>query len=453
MDFDLVVRGDIVTSARTIADGYLAVRNGKVAAVTHQRPGHARQEIDVRGAWVVPGVIDAQVHSRSQAGAGGFPCSTQAAAAGGVTTIVDMPYDEGFLVCNGGAVAAKAADVAREAHVDVALHGTVRPEDGTRHVAEQVAAGVCAFKLSTFGTDSKRFPRIEPGLMRDVFATVAPFGLAVGVHNENHEVVMRDLERVQASGVTNYTAHGLSHTAFAELIATAEIYEIGAHTGCRAHVVHSSLSRGVEICETYRRQGFSASIEVCVHYLLFNEDDDVRRFGGLAKINPPIRPSPERENLWRHLAAGNIDLVSTDHVAWSIDRKNKPDMLANASGGPSLDVILPVLLNACRSRRLPLHLAARVLSANPARHFCLGASKGALDIGVDADFAIVDPTLAPYRNDKSPGGAGWSLYEGMELPQVKTTFLRGQIVWDGTSVVVAPGSGRFVRPPTASRSS
>lgn len=444
--FDVVVRGDVVTSRAVLPGHYLGIVDGKVAGITAQDPGAARERVDAQGAYVFPGAVDAQVHSRSQKGSEGLAACTRAAAAGGVTTIVEMPYDEGLLVCSADAVRSKAADAERQAHVDVALYGTVHPQDGTSRIAEQIDAGVCGFKFSTFGTDPVRFPRIPPWLMRDAFAAIAPSGLAAGVHNENHETVMHDLDVVKEAGLIDYTAHGKSHTDFAEALAIAEIYEIGAYTGCRAHVVHCSIGRGIDICESYRRQGFDTSVEVCIHYLVFSEDEDVARLGGKAKINPPIRSSRERDALWRHLAAGNIDLVSTDHVAWSLDRKNDPNMLKNASGGPSIEVMVPVLIKQCLERGVDLSMAARVLAANPAQHFRLLPRKGALAVGAEADFSIIDPAEARWSVEGSQTIADWSLYDGMSLPQVKATFVRGQQVWDGKSVVVAEGFGKFVKP-------
>jgi len=426
--------------------GYVAVRDGKFAAVSARKPGSATVHRGLDGAWLFPGVIDAQVHSRSQKEQEGFAFSTRAAASGGVTTIADMPYDEDLLVCDAGSLAQKTADVERQARVDVALYGTINPAHGITRIAEQIRGGVCGFKFSTFGTDPVRFPRIPPPLMKQAFAAIAPSGLVAGVHNENEEVVRYETAQVQQAKRADYLAHGLTHTDFSELLAIAEIYETGAYTGCRAHVVHCSLGRGIEICESYRRQGFDASIEVCIHYLILTEEDDVSRLGGLAKINPPIRPRREREALWRHLAAGNIDLVSTDHVAWSLRRKNNPDMLKNASGGPGLEVLLPLMLKECRRRGVSLSMAARVLASNPARHFRIGRTKGALTVGTDADFSVVDQAHAPYRVADSRTVCDWSAYEGMQMPQIKETYLRGKCIWDGREVLAPEGFGRLVAP-------
>lgn len=441
---DTVLHGDIVTPSKVIRDGFVGLTDGKICFVGGVKPAGADTVIDHRGRLIFPGAVDAQVHSRSQKGREGFGYSTKAAAAGGVTTIVDMPYDEGLLVCSAAAVREKAADIACEAHVDVALYGTAHPRDGIARIAEQVEAGVCAFKLSTFGTHPDRFPRITPQQMFEIFSEAARFGLPVGVHNENEEVIRDRMAAIRAEGRTDYLAHGLTHTPLSERLATAEIYELGATSGCAAHVVHCSMGRGIEICEAYKRQGFAASVEVCIHYLLFSEEDTVREKGGLAKGNPPIRPREETEKLWAHLRAGNIDMVSTDHVAWSLDRKNGPDMLANASGGPSLEVLVPALVGACLDRSVDLALAGRLLATNPARHFGLSA-KGSIETGKDADLAIIDPARMPWRVSASQTVSDWSLYDGMELPQVRETWLRGRKVWDGDAVLNASGDGRFVR--------
>jgi allantoinase len=443
---DMVVRGDIVLPHAVKRGWYVSVNHGRIASVSERDPGLAKERREFDGALMFPGAVDAQVHSRSQKGREDFIFSTKAAAAGGVTTIIDMPYDEGLLVCDRESVESKVADIRSQAHTDVGLYGTIRPGDGVSKIAEQVNAGVCGFKFSTFGTHPERFPRIPPYLMADAFTEVAKSGLACGVHNENEEIVRTQIERMKLSGRSDYLAHGETHTPLSELLAIGEIYEIGAFTGCRAHVVHCSLGRGIEICNSYKRQGYDATVEVCIHYFLFDEDNTVRTRGGLAKANPPLRPSQEKEKLWHFLASGDIDLVSTDHVAWSLDRKNNPDMLKNSSGGPSLEVLVPALLNGCMDRGVDLSVAARVLAHNPARHFRLNPQKGALAVGSDADFSIIDPALAPWRVSNSKTVSDWSLYDGMELPQIKETYLRGTRIFDGKDILNAPGDGRYARP-------
>ena len=446
-DFDLVLGGTVVLPDLVVENGYVAVRDGQVVHVGEGVAPHARERHELGNALILPGAIDAQTHSLSQKDQEDFIWSTRSAAAGGVTTIVDMPYDEGNLVCSADAVRRKVAHAEPQARVDFALYGTINPEEGASRIAEQAEAGVAAFKFSTFGTDPVRFPRIPPALLEECFAAVAKTGLTAGVHNEDDEMVRAAMARVKAAGITDYRAHALSRPPLTELLASLQIYETGAQTGCAAHVVHCSLSRGYEIARSYRDQGYAASIEACIHYLTLDEENDVARLGGKAKINPPIRPRAEVEKLWEHVRAGNVTLVSTDHVSWSENRKTNPDMLANASGVPGLEVMVPLFVMGALKRGIPLTWAAKLMAENPARHFRLDHVKGALTPGRDADIAVLFPQ--PMRYDAAASGhnvVGWSPYNGIELPwTVGLTYLRGQQVFDGTAVA-QPGTGRFVRP-------
>jgi allantoinase len=447
-DFDLSLSGTVVLPDRVIEAGYVAVRDGRIAAVGDGPAPQASERHVLGRALIIPGAIDAQVHSLSQKNQEGFAWSTRSAAAGGVTTIVDMPYDEGNVVNSAAAVRQKIAEAGAEARVDFALYGTINPEEGASRILEQVEAGVAAFKFSTFGTDPIRFPRIPPALLEECFAAIAPTGLTAGVHNEDDEYVRAAMARVKAAGITDYRAHAMSRPPLTELLATLQIYETGAATGCPAHVVHCSLSRGYDIARSYREQGFAATIECCIHYLVLDEENDVRRLGGRAKINPPIRSRTEVEALWRQVAAGNVTMISTDHVSWSENRKTDPDMLKNASGVPGLEVMLPLFIKGVQERDLPLTWAAKLMAENPARHFRLDHRKGALEVGKDADIAVLLPDPKVYDAGASGHNVvGWSPYNGIELPwTVGGTWVRGRQVFDGTHVLAEPGSGNFVRP-------
>ncbi|MBB2700202.1 allantoinase [Rhizobium phaseoli] len=449
MDFDLVLQGTVVLPDRILDEGYVAARDGKIAEVGLGVPPSARERHLLGKALILPGAIDAQVHSLSQKDQEDFIWSTRSAAAGGVTTIVDMPYDEGDLVCSAAAVKRKIDHAGAQARVDFALYGTVDPEEGPARIGEMVAAGVAAFKFSTFGTDPKRFPRIPPALLDACFAAIAPTGLTSGVHNEDDEAVRSYMEQVKASGITDWRAHGLSRPPITELLAMHTIFETGAATSCPAHVVHCSLGRGYDIARAYRRDGFAATVECCIHYLTLDEENDVKRLGGKAKINPPLRPRAEVEKLWRKVAEGDVWLVSTDHVSWSENRKTNPDMLANASGVPGLEVMVPLFVKGAIERGIPLTWAARLMAENPAKHFRLDHIKGALTPGKDADITVLEPRENVY--DASASGnnvVGWSPYNGIALPwTVAATYLRGEKIAEGGKVLAKPGTGRFVRPP------
>jgi allantoinase len=443
---DQVFVGTVVLPDRVIERGYVLVCNERVERVAGGEPP-AGERHGGPDCLVLPGAIDGQVHSRSPAEAEDFVWSTRSAASGGVTTVVDMPYDDDALISTPERFARKATEAQAQARVDFALYATVDPTDGPARIGDLVAAGATAFKFSTFGTDPRRFPRIPPQLLYRCFAALAPHGLMAGVHNENDEMVRAFMAQVRESGITDWRAHGRSRPPITETLAMAEIYETGVATGCPAHVVHCSVGRGYDLCATYRAQGFESTVEACIHYLVLSEED-AARLGGRSKCNPPIRPRSEVEALWHHLAAGNVSIVSTDHVSWPEERKTDPDMLANASGLPGLEPLLPLLLKGLDERGLPLTWAARLLAHNPARLFRIGHRKGALEPGRDADVALVRRECWAYRAAASGNNfAPWSPYDGVELPfRVLQTFVRGECVASEGRVLAEPGAGTFVSP-------
>jgi allantoinase len=445
---DQVFAGTVVLPDRVIEDGYVLVGDGSVQSVG-SGPSPAGEKHGGKGFLVLPGAIDAQVHSRSQRGQEDFVWSTRSAAAGGVTTIVDMPYDDGCLIATAERFRTKVTEAGAQARVDFALYATVDPQDGSARIAELIDAGAAAFKFSTFGTHPQRFPRIPPQMLYACFGVIGPRGLVAGIHNEDDEMVRAFTAEVEARGITDYRAHGLARPPITEALATAEVFELGAGAGCPVHIVHCSIGRGYELAAAYRAQGHEATIEACIHYLSLDEENDVCRLGGKAKINPPLRPRREVEALWHHLAAGNVTVVSTDHVSWSEDRKTDPNMLKNASGVPGLEALYALLIKGLSERDLPLTHAARLLAHNPARLFRITDVKGALAVGRDADIVLM--RRDPYRYRAAGSGNNfvpWSPYDGIELPfRVVATFLRGTCIASDGHVTAAPGQGRFVKPP------
>lgn len=261
-DFDLVAHGNIVEADGIVENGWIGVRDGKVAARGQGKPPTARDTIDAGGRWIMPGVVDGQVHSGSQAGQEGLGWASRAAAAGGVTVMVDMPYDDPEPVASRPQLDAKIAEVERDCHVDVALFGTLNDKHGMQAAAGLIEGGVCAFKFSTFEATPGRFPRVDEDDLYEAFRLIAPSGLVCGVHNQMQELTRKNIKRLIDADDTGWDAFMRAHTPLIENLATALIYEIGAETGARAHAVHVSTSRGFELCNMYRQAGHHSTIEV-----------------------------------------------------------------------------------------------------------------------------------------------------------------------------------------------
>jgi allantoinase len=269
-DLDLVVSGRVALPGLDARPGQVGVAGGRIAAVAGPEGIlSAPRELDCGDALVLPGVVDVHVHTGSAAEEGIATC-TRAAAAGGVTTVVDMPYDHDRMVADPETFAAKAAQVEREAVVDVALCATVPPRGPLEHVAELVEAGACAFKLSTFDTDPRRFPRVPDDQMLAAFDAIAHSGGLAGVHAENDEIVRAGIERLRAAGRRDPPAHAESRPAVAETEAIARCLELARATGVRLHVCHVTVERGVELARRARTDGVDVSVETCPHYLLFD---------------------------------------------------------------------------------------------------------------------------------------------------------------------------------------
>ncbi|MGO9821437.1 MAG: dihydroorotase [Solirubrobacteraceae bacterium] len=410
----------------------LTIRNGRIEELS--APGGG---LDFGDALLLPGAVDVHVHTRSYDGEGIERC-TLAAAAGGVTTIVDMPYDAAGPIDSIDAFEAKIGDVELEAHVDVALWATVPPRGPITDVQALVDAGAAAFKLSTFETHPQRFPRIPDGQLLRAFEAIAAAGGLAGVHAENDEIVRAGIAAEQAAnGGADPLAHARSRPPVAEHEAIARVLEFARATGVRLHVCHVSTPRGVELVAAARREGVDVSAETCPHYLLLDQRELLTR-GGEAKINPPLRTAP--------LPADGLDLISSDHVGWPLERKHGSDIFALASGAPGVELIVPLVHAALGADAL-----VRLVSEAPAKRFGLWPRKGNLMPGADADVLVLDPE---HEWEIDPAqlvtAAGWSPYSGRRLRgRVIAAFSRGVQVWDGRQAGAAPGHGRFVTANTA----
>ena len=370
------------------------IESGKIVAIGQIPAGFvAEQSIDAQGLIAAPGLVDLNVALREPGYSrkGSIATETLAAAAGGVTTMVEMPYDDPEPVASRPQLEDKIARIESDCHVDVACYGTLNDQHGLEAAAGLIEGGVCGFKFSTFEASPNRFPRVEEDILMEAFRLIAPSGLACGVHNQDQELTRKNIKRMVEAGDTGWDAFLRAHTPLIENLATSAIYEIGAQTGARAHAVHVSLSRGFEICNMYRQAGHKASIETCVQYLMLNHEEHTRRFGAKTKHYPPIRPKAEMDLLWTHIANDECTFVSSDHVSWGLERKQNPNVFKNSSGGPGLETLLPAFWTGCEEHGISPSMVVRQLCDNPARHFLLDDRKGTLEVGKDADIVILTP--------------------------------------------------------------
>lgn len=444
---DIVLKGDVVLPGRVVCGGHIAIVGAKIAAAGEGETPVAKTVEDYSGCLLFPGLVDAQIHAGSYEGFKGLRDATRAAAAGGVTTVIDMPFDEPLPINDLDLLKKKIDAVGEHATVDVGLYVTGRKDGNFKVLRDLIRAGAASIKLSTYEYHPIRFPRFTTGEMFEIFLEAAELGVAVAFHNEDQELVSRLVARAAAAGKKGMEIHGAGRAPIAELVADAQILELAADTGVRCHIVHSTIAAGNRIARHYRERGAKISVETCVHYFVFNDQDAIRQ-GAFLKLNPPIRAEAERLEMWRSLAAGEIDLVSTDHVAWPLSRKSDPDMAKNGSGIPGLETLLPAFYTgAVQGHGHSPILVAQMAAENPAKHFGLYPRKGAIAVGADADIAVFSPEERVFEAEKMTSNVKWSPYNGMKMAGfTRATFVRGRKVFENGDVLVDAGYGQFVKP-------
>jgi allantoinase len=439
-ELDLVVRGGTVVAPDGVRRADVGVADGVIVAVAPELGGAAREEIDAAGLHVLPGAVDAHVHLNDpgRADTEGFDTGTQAAAAGGTTTVVDMPLNARPPTIDARAFDAKVAAARGRAHVDFALWGGLVPGNADR-MEELAARGVVGFKAFMADTATPEFAMADDLTLYEGMRVAATVGLPVAVHAESESITSALAARARREGRRGVRDYLASRPAIAEIEAIARALLLAEETGCALHVVHVSTGRGVALIAEARARGVDATCETCAHYLVFDEED-AERLGAPAKCAPPLRAAAERDGLWA--ALDDIAFVTSDHSPSLPETKQGEDFFAIWGGIIGCQALLGAVLDAGHHERgLALERIATLTAGGPASRFRL-PGKGRIEAGADADLALVDlagetaftPEALRHRHAHSP----WA-----------GRTLRGRIVRTivrGTTVGTEP-RGRLVTPP------
>ncbi len=443
---DLLIKGDLVLSDRVAPNAYVGVCDEKIVGIySEDCLPEAKEFVDASGKYVFPGVVDAHVHSYSNMHEQ-FEHSTAAAAAGGVTTIIEMPYDSCGPVWDTEIYKQKMGWIAEKARVDVALLSTIKKQGDMDQVDALVELGTCGFKLSAYETDPYRFPRIDDDVLWKVLPELAKTGLPVGFHAENDIIIEALMAKFKEEGKTYPKAHCETRPPISETLAVSKLLEFAYWTKFSLHIYHNSHPRCLDMIDWYREQGVDVSVETCPHYLLLSEDDMAEK-KAFAKINPPMRSQEAAESMWKGLLDGRIDWIASDHAPWPLERKSNEVIFDNGSGAPSVESMLPLMFSeAVVGRGMDVVRLGQLLALNPATRFKLSHCKGSIAIGNDADFAIIDPKREWYFDASvTQSSAKWSPYEGKKITgKVTQTILRGKTVYADDVVLATGGEGHYV---------
>jgi dihydroorotase len=429
MTADLVIRNGTIVSPDAIVVGSIAIKDGRILAVgADSAMPPTRETLDVSGLHVLPGIIDVHVHFRDP----GYPekedfaTGTASAAYGGVTTVFDMPNT---IPPTGTAdvLAAKHEIAAKKACVDFGLYGLLG-EDTIEHVPALVDGGVIGFKLymgNTFG----KIPSPSTGAMLEAFEVVAPTGKRISLHAETNSIMERRQERLMLAGRRDPLAHIASRPAVVAVEAVSRAAILAEWTGARIHVLHISSAEELRPLREAKARGVDITGETCPHYLLLSTED-YHRFGGIIRVNPPVREPRNREPLWAALADGTIDLIATDHAPHTPEEKTRNDIWAVDCGFPGVETQMPLMLTEVNQRRMSICDYVRKTSFNPAIVFGLYPRKGAIQFGSDADLAIVDLSRTQMLDDAAlHSRSKISPFNGRRIKGLPVhTLVRGRLV-------------------------
>ncbi|WP_367650082.1 allantoinase AllB [Nocardioides sp. zg-1230] len=422
----------LVRAARAVVGGVeraasVRVRDGVVVEVgaVDADAGGAEVVVLADDEVLLPGLVDTHVHVNEPGRTDweGFASATRAAAAGGVTTIVDMPLNSIPPTTTVAALEEKRRVAADQVWVDVGFWGGAVPGN-VADLGPLHEAGVLGFKCFLLDSGVEEFPHLAPGELADAMAETARIGSLMVVHAEDAD------EIAECAHGTAYSGFLESRPDAAEERAIRLVVDTARRTGGRAHVVHLSASGAVPTLRAARADGVDVTVETCPHYLHF---DAATIADGATELKccPPIRGTANREALWQALVQGDIDLVVTDHSPCTADLKARDtgDFAAAWGGIASLQLGLPVVWTGARERGVPLTDVVRWMATAPARRVGL-AGKGEIAVGADADLCvfapdehwIVDPAALHHKNPVSP-------YAGRTLTgTVRATWLRGRPV-------------------------
>lgn len=424
------------------------------AIIPPSSPSPPYQEIDARGLLVFPGVIDAHAHLDDPPGEPGedFLTGTRAAAAGGVTTVLDMPQSTPA-VTSAEILEEKRRIVDPKALVDYGLWAGLTPENvasGTEAFALMADAGAVGFKAFTF--DSLELPAVSRADLREGLRQAHALRRIVAVHCEDASVIEAHARRLSEGGRDDPFVCSDRRPVEAELTAVRLALSAAEEAPGRIHIAHASHPAIIEAVTDARVRGVKVTAETCSHYLTLTRGA-ISRCGTYAVCNPPLRELDAVEGLWSLLAAGAIDFVASDHCAYSDEEKSWEDDWVTAPGISGIQIMFPLIVGEALRRGLPLQILTTRFSTAAARLFGLYPTKGSLLPGSEADLTFIDPgTTWTVRRDGLFSKAKGTAYEGIAVRStVRRTMVRGVVVFEQARDAsphfgVEPGFGRMVRP-------
>ena len=438
--FDLVLRGERILTTAGITAREVGIKDGKIVAIEPLGNNLTADRVIELGAdeVLLPGLVDTHVHVNEPGRTEweGFESATKAAAAGGVTTIVDMPLNSIPPTVNLEALQIKREAASTKAYVNIGFWGGAIPGN-KQDLRELHDAGVFGFKCFLLHSGVDEFPSLSVDEMEEDMIELKSFDSLMIVHAEDSHAI----DRAPDAEGDQYERFLKSRPRGAENVAIAQVIERARWTGARAHVLHLSSSDALAMIKTAKSDGVKITVETCPHYLTLLAEE-IPNGATAYKCCPPIREASNRELLWKGLEEGVIDCIVSDHSPSTIDLKDveNGDFGVAWGGVASLQLGLPLIWSEAKQRGIELEQVVNWMSTKPAELAGL-KNKGSIALGNDADFAVfapeeafvVDVNKLHHKNPISP-------YQGKTLAGVVRTSIVG-----GQDVDFASPKGKLIR--------
>ncbi|NMW84181.1 allantoinase AllB [Peptoniphilus sp. AGMB00490] len=445
MKLDLAIINGIVYVDGNFREVDIGIKDEKFAVICEKGLlPEAEKTIDATGKYVIPGGIDTHVHFRDpgHTDRGTFYTESQAAVAGGTTTILEHPissppqYNKEILDNR------KKVAKERQGVVDYAFYaaaGGQYPEEITKVAKE----GIVAFKTFLHEAPEGRDDEFIGLTMANDYEVyigmkeVAKTGLLLASHAENNDLIQGFIDHYRKEGKVTPEYHCLSRPPISEYSTVQKMLLFAKETGCRLELVHISTPEAMEMAKQAKLEGQEVFLETCPHYLLLTEEE-LLKHGPFAKCNPPLRSQETVDKIWDYVIDGTVDFIGSDHGPFLIEEKENgnKDIFVAPAGFIGIDLRLPLMLNevAKGKRGLTLEKVVELCSTNPAKIFDIYPKKGTIQPGSDGDLVIFDMNdkFTVDRNKNYSGSKEIArVYDGKELHcKLNYTILRGKVVME-----------------------